>query len=318
MKDYNFFKSEFIKKHQNIDNEYYLDKYINFFISYKINEEVDYIERHHILPRSVFPEYENESWNIIKLDYDSHRLAHLWLFKSINDRKYQRPLNWMMNYYKNKIETSNASKKAWINFKLNKDKYDNWLKKRSEYMKILSSEEQRRRANIFWKNITEEKYDEFSKKMKEYWTEEKKIEKSKQMLDFYSKPENKEKKSEEAKRFFESRTEEEIMKFKEKMNIVNKDYDKREDASKKIKLKWKDPEYLYKMEKRPRRKGLPIKVIFPDGKELVFEYILDMSREFNFTTHLIRKYKDKNIEIIEEHLTEKNLILKGCKIEKIK
>jgi len=82
MRKFNFLKDSFIKKHKCIDNSEYLDKYINFLIDYKISESVEYVERHHILPRSTFPEFENESWNIIELDYDNHRLAHLWLFKS--------------------------------------------------------------------------------------------------------------------------------------------------------------------------------------------------------------------------------------------
>ena len=54
------------------------------FIKSKFNtiiEENEYVEMHHILPRSMFPEFINEDWNIIRLKYsdhiEAHRLLHL-------------------------------------------------------------------------------------------------------------------------------------------------------------------------------------------------------------------------------------------------
>ena len=63
-----------------------------------------------------------------------------------------------MNYYKNSEEISNAAKKGWIKLKEDDEKYRKWLDSRSNYMKELSTEEQRRRANIFWENISEDDY----------------------------------------------------------------------------------------------------------------------------------------------------------------
>ncbi len=40
-------------------------------------------ERHHILPRKIFPEYIKESWNIINVDSRAHYLLHYLLFKAI-------------------------------------------------------------------------------------------------------------------------------------------------------------------------------------------------------------------------------------------
>lgn len=42
---------------------------------------VEYSEKHHILPKSLFPEFKNESWNLIKLKYDDHITAHIYLAK---------------------------------------------------------------------------------------------------------------------------------------------------------------------------------------------------------------------------------------------
>lgn len=318
MIDFDFIKESFTKKHKNIDNYEYLDKYINFFKSYNIKEEFNYSERHHILPRSSFPEFENDSWNIIELDYESHKLVHLYLFKAINDRRYQRPLNWMMNYYKNSEEISNAAKKGWVNLKNNEEKYKKWRESKSESMKLISNDEQRRRANIFWKNINDQDYLKFCEKMKSYWTEEKRVEKSKQMNEYYSNVDNVEKKRRETKDRWDSLDENYRNNFKEKMSLINKDLEKRLDAGNKIKDKWKDPVYLEKMKNRNKRNGLKIKITKSDGVVEIFENMEDMIRKYNFSSHLIRKYRDTNKEVLENHLNNENIELLGSIIETIK
>jgi hypothetical protein len=254
MRNYEYIKRLFLEKHENIDSYEYLDKYINFLISYELDKSIDYTEKHHILPKCFFPEFKDEEWNIIEISYEDHKKVHLWIFKAINNRTYQRPLNWMLNYYKNKQETSNASKKGWVNLKSNKEKYDTFCMKRSNHMKNLSSDEQRRRANIFWKNISDNEYLDFCNKMKDYWTGEKKKEKSIQMVEYYSNPENIVKKSIESKNVWKSRSNEERKLFSEKMTIINKDEIKRKDAGDKIKNLWKNYEYLEKMKNRKSRK----------------------------------------------------------------
>lgn len=318
MRNYNFIKEQLIKKHEIIDNEIYLDKYINFLINYNLDINIDYTENHHILPKCVFPEFKNESWNIVKLSYEDHKLVHLWLFKTINIRQYQKPLNWMMNYYKNKLEISKASKRGWINLKNNKEKYAKFCEKRSDYMKTLSSVEQSRRAKIFWNTMTDNEYLKFCHDMKNYWTDEKKIEKSNKMKIFYLNPNNIKKKSIESKNRWDSLSNEECLKFKEKMNIVNKDKTKRKSAGNKIKGLWKDKKYLQKMSNRKHRPGIMLKLINIDNIEIIFENMTTMINKYNFSAHLIRKYRDKNIKISEEHLTKENIILLNCKIESVK
>lgn len=313
---YEFIKEQFIKKHIEIDSEEFLDKYISLLINYKNKENVDYIEKHHILPRSTFPEYENESWNIVELEYEDHKTSHLWLFKAINIRAYQRPLNWMMNYYKNKEEISNAAKKGWMKLKKDREKYVSFCKNRSNNMKKLSSEEQRRRISKFWNNITDEQYLEFSNKMKNNWTKEKKLDKSNEMKEYYLNPENIIKKSIESKKIWESRTKEQREAFLEKMDLINKNEEKRKDASNKIKELWKDKKYLEKMKNRKKKPGIKLKLIYPNGNEIIYESMSDMNKALEVSNHLIRKYKDTNIPIIEKKLKNVNLI--GCKIETIK
>jgi ACT domain-containing protein len=304
-----------ISKH-NIDNYEYLEKYVNFFYNYSIGENINYTEKHHILPVSVFPEFKNDIWNIIEISYEDHKLCHLWLFKSINIRKYQRPLNWMLSTYKNKEEISNASKKGWENLKMNNEKYNDWCRKRSDCMKKLSTEEQRRRANIFWKNISDGDYLKFSKIMKEYWTEEKKINKSKQMNEYYLDPKNIEKKRIESKNRWNSMTNNERESFSEKMTLINKDEDKRKDAGDKIKELWKNKDYLEKMNNRKHRSGRNIKIIKQTGEEIIFDNMRKLENEYKFSAYLIRKYIDTDIQIEEIDLKDNKLLL-NCKIESV-
>ena len=42
----------------------------------KNDEESVYTEKHHICPKSMFPEYEKCKWNIVKLSYENHIKAH--------------------------------------------------------------------------------------------------------------------------------------------------------------------------------------------------------------------------------------------------
>jgi dissimilatory sulfite reductase (desulfoviridin) alpha/beta subunit len=89
-----------------------------------------------------------------------------------------------------------------------------------------------------------------SKKMKEYWTDVKKEEKSQKMKKYYEKN-GTEKISEGLK----SRYQDYDFKinFTETMTEVNRRLDKREDASAKLKQKWKEPEFAKKMENRKPR-----------------------------------------------------------------
>jgi hypothetical protein len=313
--DYNFIKNEFESKHH-VDDVNQLDEYINFLLGYKLDKNDEYTEKHHILPYATFPEYKNEKWNIVELKYEDHKQAHLILYKSINIRVYQRTLNFMLPQFKNKQMLSNATKRGWINLKNNTDKYEKWRNGRSNHIRSLGSQEQRRRANIFWGNITEEQYIIFSNKMKEYWTEDKRIEKSKQMNEYYSNPENINKKSIETQERWDSMTKEEREKFTVKMTAINKDEGKRRKAGDKIKKLWESEDYLEKMKNRPHRKGTMLKIIKPDGQEIIVESMKFFEKEYDFSLHLIRKYRDTDIEISEKDLNS-NLFLLKCKIETI-
>ena len=69
-------------------NPHYLERYINFIEGCK-QKNIDiegYVERHHICPKSLFPEYEKfseHSWNGIHLTARQHFIAHWILWKAL-------------------------------------------------------------------------------------------------------------------------------------------------------------------------------------------------------------------------------------------
>lgn len=60
----------------------FVDEYVAFIESCKGKELPDYIERHHILPKSLFPEFAKVKANIIKLSAGDHFRAHMILAKA--------------------------------------------------------------------------------------------------------------------------------------------------------------------------------------------------------------------------------------------
>lgn len=312
-----FILNSFMERHDLIHNIEMLEHYTEFLTNYKLSDSETYTEKHHILPVCTFPEFINEPWNIVELDYEDHKLAHKILFESIHIRQYQYPLNFMMNNYKDSEKLSIATKIAWDKLKSNFVKYNDWVSKRSNYMKSLSSDEQSRRAKIFWNNISEEERSLFLEKRKSYWSDEKKNEKSTQMKKFYTNEENVAKKSQETRLRWLEMSESERQKFSKKMSEINKDSTKRLSAGKKIMDLWQNESYLRKMKNRKHRGGTTIKLINVDGSERIFETMREMSKEYNFSPHLIRKYKDSGMTIQNRDLMPENMNLLGGKIIKI-
>ncbi len=175
-------------------------------------------------------------------------------------------------------------------------------------MKDLSIKEQRRRANIFWKNISDTDYKKFCKDMSDYWTSDKRIEKSKQMKEFYSDISNRNKKSIESKKIWDNRSKKSRINFKNKMSTINKDESKRIDAGLKIKEKWLDSDYLSKMKKRAKNPGTKLKIINNIGENLIIDNMTNIAKKYNFSAHLMRKYRDSGNKISKQHLNDNNLI----------
>jgi hypothetical protein len=251
---------KFISKLGEPDNKEKLEEYIDFCLNNNHDTE-DYFERHHILPRAVFPEHIKEIWNISSLSYENHVLCHFILSEAYLQRKFSRTLNFLKNKTDDEIIRykkilSETSKKWWKD--LTDEEYDarclmysirmkKMMQEGSEFHKkicdgmkeyYLNNPHRKEELSIFfknlWKNKTKEEYSEWCKNM--IWSKNHHVVHKKYM---------KEKWADSAWR--ETQT--------KKMNIVNKDINKRKDASKKIKEKWKDPIFLEKMNKRKKGKS---------------------------------------------------------------
>lgn len=57
-------------------------RYIKFIKSRPVSRTLAYAEKHHILPKSLYPEYEHDPRNIICLSAKEHYIAHLLLYRA--------------------------------------------------------------------------------------------------------------------------------------------------------------------------------------------------------------------------------------------
>lgn len=60
----------------------FVDEYVEFIESCKGKALPEYVEKHHILPKSLFPEFAKAKANIIKLSAADHFRAHMLLAKA--------------------------------------------------------------------------------------------------------------------------------------------------------------------------------------------------------------------------------------------
>ena len=95
-------------------NKHYLNRYFKFIENSNGSGEVS----HHILPRSLFPEFVNlfeNKWNDAKLSERHHYIAHLLLWKACNNKEMTYALNMMSNF--RGIKTSRLYEKLRNDFK---------------------------------------------------------------------------------------------------------------------------------------------------------------------------------------------------------
>lgn len=118
---------ECILSKYNSCNVHALDEYIKI-----CNTEINvvYLERHHILPKHDFVDFENLDvfkWNCSKLSYRNHCLAHYWYAKC--------------------VDTENAWLSAMCMFKMNKNKLNN-----RDFNDILDLADISEESKIKWMN----------------------------------------------------------------------------------------------------------------------------------------------------------------------
>lgn len=260
------------------DNEEKLIEYINFVAESNSQKFNDYTERHHLLPRSKFPEFADDPENIFNLKYNDHVKAHVLLREAYILREFQQPLNFMLkDKEKNSQLISELNKSEWRKFK-NTEKYDVWRKNRSEQMSIkMKNGMAGELSNRYWSRSDSK--EKSSKKMKEIW-KEKRDYIIKRMIEERSTEEYRMKMSIYTKKKWDNMSENDRLNFKQKMREINSSVEHRKKLSVKVKEamkraevkekmknrkftksltrsetmkeKWKDPEYLQKMKERKR------------------------------------------------------------------
>jgi hypothetical protein len=300
-----FIKNNFLEKHGYPNNIDFLEQYLDFIDNYILEENNEYFEVHHILPRSEFPEFINEEWNKIKLKYQDHVRCHELLFMSFNIRSYQRPLNYMNSgFIKNKEALSNCAKKGWENFRKNEEKYNKFRESKREIMSSWSKEKQSELSKRGW---TKEKYDERCRINKNIWTPELKIQKSIQSKKYFN--ENPDEASRRLKKRWDNITEEKMNEFTEKMILVNSDPMKRKISGDSIRNKWGEEGFREKMKSRKKR-GSGVGgylCISPENKIYEFTHQHVMLDSFNFNLTLIRKFlnTDNKVKFQRSKMSEK-------------
>ena len=133
-------------------NMFNLDRYIKFISSCAKTENIDleYTELHHILPKSLFPEFADlnvNKWNSIRLTYSQHFVAHRILWKV-----YGGPMAMAFGVFRNRKATEKYTKRI-ITAKIY-----------SDLRKDVSDENKTRKwwndgINEYWLSLTAVKYD---------------------------------------------------------------------------------------------------------------------------------------------------------------
>jgi hypothetical protein len=104
-------------------NPHYLNRYIRFIESCRIlNEDyTGYTEKHHICPKSLFPEYKSlskHSWNLVVLTPRQHFIAHHLLWKAYPEMKSMSQAFFLMSHTKgNKLDSRTYSRLSEENSK---------------------------------------------------------------------------------------------------------------------------------------------------------------------------------------------------------
>lgn len=60
-------------------------RYLAFIERFTVPETMLH-EKHHIMPRSMFPEYADSPWNIVRLTPKAHYIAHYMLWRAVKNR----------------------------------------------------------------------------------------------------------------------------------------------------------------------------------------------------------------------------------------
>lgn len=122
----------YFHKNQFVDN-----KYTNWYYSIVLNAQQRtikdnvYYEKHHVLPKCIFPEYKAEKWNLVLLTAREHFICHLLLTKMTKDKNRYKMLQAAISFSKW------ATKKQNRQISINSKTFEKLKKDRSESLKEL-------------------------------------------------------------------------------------------------------------------------------------------------------------------------------------
>lgn len=162
---------QIILKIDPLANIHYIDRYLKI-LSCLIKSNSGSNEKHHILPRSIFPKYIKSNKNIIAIPTRWHYLVHWLLIKIFRNEKYRNQMSHAFNnmkrvikheskkgvlyemsrkYISSAVSTANLGRKRDTKFKLMisernlgmmvvRDKKGNQFKARTDDPKVISGE----------------------------------------------------------------------------------------------------------------------------------------------------------------------------------
>jgi len=220
----------------------YLEEYLSLIT--KVCNEGVYAEIHHILPKSIFPQFIDCSWNLVKLEYSTHVQAHKLLAQAYPINKFINPLRFMRSdltseEYRDMM--SKGSTSAWEVLKKDTEKYDGFRAKRA----IIAREQVKNgiSTSIHIHMLNPETKAKHKQSSQDSWTDDRRISFSEYQSEFKNRPEEKIKSSISQQKVWDERDDEYKIAFNEKMLIVNTNIDKRLDAGEKIKTMWEDQDF---------------------------------------------------------------------------
>jgi hypothetical protein len=104
------------------------NKYTKWYLSI-VSKECDdnYVERHHILPRCLFPQYAKSEWNIVKLSARKHYIVHVLLYRMFekNTKQYGKMLTASLRM------KTHSTNNRYVNsrlYEITKIKFSNYLR----------------------------------------------------------------------------------------------------------------------------------------------------------------------------------------------
>jgi hypothetical protein len=300
----------FIEKLGQPDSDTALREYLNFIRSsgYTIDELLhEYSEIHHILPRANFPEYQSNSWNMVRLKYTDHIRAHELLATAYQTRQYLKTLIFMNSQVsKNSEIVSAAAKRGWETLKNNEKMYTAWRKKKSEYMLNLSSEEKSKRANRAWETTrsNDDRYKKRCESNSKIWNDDLREWKSRQMSEYFI--QNPDEQSRRGFIRWQNMSDEDRLAFSNKMRDSLSDPTVKAKISEKLKEKWSDSAFANKM--KSRKTYLHIyELTSPTGDVFVRTGADSMIKEFDFSPSLVRKFSKLGVPVESTYLANKQV-----------